>query len=104
MNPVTRTSPFVILSEAKDLHVQNRTTEGADPSPLAQDDTLSVAQDDKLVSRIARVIRRIIGAPDYDAYLAHHERCHPGHDALTREAFARDVLTRRYETPGNRCC
>lgn len=56
------------------------------------------------VHRIARVIRRIIGAPDYDAYLAHQRRCHPQCAPLSREAFARDVLTRRYETPGNRCC
>ena len=70
----------VILSAAKDLHVRFR------------------------FARIAQVIRRVIGAPDYDAYVAHVRRCHPGEHALSREAFARDVLTRRYETPGNRCC
>jgi uncharacterized short protein YbdD (DUF466 family) len=56
------------------------------------------------VERVARVVRRIIGAPDYDAYLAHQRRCHPDQAALTKTDFARDVLTRRYETPGSRCC
>ena len=56
------------------------------------------------LTRIAQVVRRIIGAPDYDAYLSHLRRCHPEQVALTKADFARDVLTRRYETPGNRCC
>ena len=74
-----RFAPYaVILSAAKDLPVH--------------------------VARIAQVTRRVIGAPDYDAYVEHLRRCHPECNALSREAFARDVLTRRYETPGNRCC
>ena len=56
------------------------------------------------LTRIAQVIRRVIGAPDYDKYLAHVRQRHPEQVPLTQEAFARDVLTRRYETPGNRCC
>ena len=56
------------------------------------------------LSRIARVVRRIIGAPDYERYLAHATQCHPTESPLTREAFARDALARRYNQPGNRCC
>jgi uncharacterized short protein YbdD (DUF466 family) len=56
------------------------------------------------VERVARAVRRIIGAPDYDLYLAHLRQCHPNQAPLTKAEFARDVLTRRYETPGSRCC
>jgi uncharacterized short protein YbdD (DUF466 family) len=58
----------------------------------------------ELLARAAWVIRRVIGAPDYDAYVAHVRRMHPGTVPLSREAFARDVLARRYERPGSRCC
>ena len=56
------------------------------------------------IARIAQVVRRIIGAPDYERYLAHRQRCHAGEPPLTREAFASDALARRYNQPGNRCC
>ena len=54
--------------------------------------------------RIAQVIRRVIGAPDYERYLAHQRTCHAGEAPLTPEAFAKDALARRYNQPGNRCC
>jgi len=57
-----------------------------------------------LVARAAWVVRRMIGAPDYPRYLEHVRRCHPGATPLSRDAFARDVLSRRYERPGSRCC
>ena len=56
------------------------------------------------LARIANVVRRVIGVPDYERYLAHQRRCHPGEPALTRDAFARDALARRYAQPGSRCC
>ena len=58
----------------------------------------------RTLNRIAATIRRIIGAPDYDAYLVHQRSCHPEQVPLTPDAFAQDTLTRRYQTPGNRCC
>lgn len=58
----------------------------------------------QIVERIARVIRQVIGVPDYETYLAHAHRCHPGAVPMTREAFAADALARRYERPGSRCC
>lgn len=54
--------------------------------------------------RAASVLRRVIGAPDYERYLAHVVRCHPGATPLTRDEFARDALSRRYDRPGSRCC
>jgi uncharacterized short protein YbdD (DUF466 family) len=58
----------------------------------------------ELCATMARVIRRVVGAPDYDAYLHHASRCDPGLVPLSREAFARDALARRYDRPGSRCC
>jgi uncharacterized short protein YbdD (DUF466 family) len=57
-----------------------------------------------LLSRMASVIRRVIGAPDYERYLVHVKQLHPGQAPLTRDAFARDALARRYDRPGSRCC
>ena len=68
---------------------------------------MRVAALHELRSRIERagaVVRRIIGAPDYDRYLAHVAHRHPGVTPLDREAFARDALARRYDQPGSRCC
>ncbi|MEO8621516.1 MAG: YbdD/YjiX family protein [bacterium] len=56
------------------------------------------------LERAARVVRRIIGAPDYELYLVHQRQCHPDLAPLTKPEFARDVLARRYEKPGSRCC
>ena len=54
--------------------------------------------------RAAAVLRCVIGAPDYERYLAHASNRHPGTTPLTREEFARDALSRRYDRPGSRCC
>ena len=57
-----------------------------------------------LARRAAVIVRRIIGAPDYERYLAHVAGRHPGSVPLSRDAFARDALARRYDRPGSRCC
>ena len=54
--------------------------------------------------RVASLVRRIIGAPDYDTYLAHIRQCHPGATPLSRDDFARQRLEDRYSRPGSRCC
>ncbi|NUQ11287.1 MAG: YbdD/YjiX family protein [Gemmatimonadaceae bacterium] len=56
------------------------------------------------VRRIAKVVRTIIGAPDYDRYLQHARECHPGQPVMSREEFAKNRLEARYSQPGNRCC
>jgi uncharacterized short protein YbdD (DUF466 family) len=56
------------------------------------------------LARLASAIRRVVGAPDYERYLEHMRRRHPGDVPLSAEAFARDVLARRYERPGGKCC
>ncbi|MGQ0650125.1 MAG: YbdD/YjiX family protein [Gemmatimonadaceae bacterium] len=64
--------------------------------------TLTTLRD--TLRRVAPVVRRIIGAPDYDAYLAHARRCHPDQAVLSRSEFVTQRLKDRYSTPGHRCC
>ena len=52
----------------------------------------------------ARTLRAVIGVPDYERYVAHVRRCHPGREPMTREAFVRERLEARYSKPGARCC
>ncbi|HXY29749.1 MAG TPA: YbdD/YjiX family protein [Gemmatimonadaceae bacterium] len=54
--------------------------------------------------RLARVWSSIVGAPDYERYLAHMGRAHAGEPALTPQAFERERLRDRFARPGNRCC
>ena len=56
------------------------------------------------LGRAAAVVRRIIGVPDYDRYVAHARRCHPGQPVLTRDEFTRQRMVERYSRPGSRCC
>jgi uncharacterized short protein YbdD (DUF466 family) len=54
--------------------------------------------------QIARLIRRVIGAPDYAGYLAHMREHHPNVTPLDPREFERQRLAARYERPGARCC
>ena len=54
--------------------------------------------------RTAAIVKRIIGAPDYDGYLAHMRRRHPERTPLGREEYIAAQLRTRYEKPGARCC
>ncbi len=55
-------------------------------------------------SRLARVVRQVIGAPDYERYLQHMRTAHPERPPMTRDEFARERLEARYSRPGSRCC
>lgn len=60
-----------------------------------------------LLARLGRTtstLNRIIGAPDYDAYLAHETQCHPDRPPLSRDEFVKQRLEDRYSRPGARCC
>jgi uncharacterized short protein YbdD (DUF466 family) len=52
----------------------------------------------------ARVLRRVLGAPDYEGYLAHVRAAHPSCAPMTRDEFVRSRLEERYNRPGARCC
>jgi uncharacterized short protein YbdD (DUF466 family) len=57
-----------------------------------------------LLRQAATVLRALLGAPDYERYLAHMRSRHPHQRPLTRAEFARQALARRYDKPGSRCC
>mgnify|MGYP001590704911 FL=1 len=56
------------------------------------------------IRQVANVVRTIIGAPDYERYVAHVESCHPGQAVVSREEFTEQRMQARYNQPGNRCC
>ena len=56
------------------------------------------------LARVAAALRRVVGAPDYERYLAHMHHAHPDRAPLSQAEFARDGLARRYDKPGSRCC
>jgi uncharacterized short protein YbdD (DUF466 family) len=56
------------------------------------------------LTRAAAVLRRVIGVPDYERYVAHMRATHPECAVMTAEEFARESMERRYSTPGSRCC
>jgi uncharacterized short protein YbdD (DUF466 family) len=54
--------------------------------------------------KLAAILRRIIGAPDYAAYVAHCRAHHPDSEPLGEREFLAERWVARYETPGGRCC
>lgn len=56
------------------------------------------------LTRLGALLRRIIGAPDYAAYVAHVRAHHPGREPLGERDFLNERLSARYEKPGARCC
>lgn len=55
-------------------------------------------------SAVLRVVREVVGAPDYERYLEHHARCHPGAAPLDPRAFYAEFVTRRFGPGPTRCC
>ena len=58
---------------------------------------------DRLES-VARVVRTILGVPDYERYLKHMCSHHPSEQPLSRDEFLRERQEDRYSRPGSRCC
>ena len=56
------------------------------------------------IADIARGLRAMLGAPDYDRYIDHVLVAHPGREPMTREEYLCDRLENRYNKPGSRCC
>ncbi|HEX5633509.1 MAG TPA: YbdD/YjiX family protein [Gemmatimonadales bacterium] len=54
--------------------------------------------------RLAGALRTIVGAPDYERYVAHVRERHPHCAPLGRAEFERERLEGRYSRPGARCC
>ncbi|HET9454442.1 MAG TPA: YbdD/YjiX family protein [Gemmatimonadaceae bacterium] len=55
-------------------------------------------------ARATQALRRVVGAPDYETYLAHSRAHHPGAPVMSRQDFFEARLAQRYEKPGSRCC
>ena len=56
------------------------------------------------VAELLRAVRQVLGAPDYERYLEHARRAHPGEEPLSEDEFCRRRMEDRYSRIGNRCC
>jgi uncharacterized short protein YbdD (DUF466 family) len=63
-----------------------------------------VAEARDRVERVAKVVRRIIGVPDYDRYVAHLRMHHPEMTPMCQRDFERQRIQDKYSRPGGRCC
>jgi uncharacterized short protein YbdD (DUF466 family) len=57
-----------------------------------------------IISRSASCIRAVLGAPDYEAYLAHMRSAHPGDRVMSETEFTHTRMNDRYNRPGSKCC
>jgi uncharacterized short protein YbdD (DUF466 family) len=55
---------------------------------------------------LGQSMRLMVGLPEYDAYLAHHEKTHPDLPVMSYEEFFRERQEARYGGAGKRggCC
>lgn len=58
----------------------------------------------RLAGKLATILRAVLGVPNYDRYLEHMRRTHPGEVPLARAGFEQQRLLDRYSKPGSRCC
>ncbi len=63
-----------------------------------------VARVRQALRRAVAIVRRVIGVPDYDTYLAHMRRHYPQCTPLDPATFERERLNDRYRSLGSRCC
>lgn len=56
------------------------------------------------VGALGRAVRRVAGMPDYQAYVAHLGRCHPGRAVPTEREYYEDYVAARYGDGPTRCC
>ena len=57
-----------------------------------------------LAARTTGVVRRIVGVPDYDAYVSHLRKHHAGDEPMARDVFIQKCWEDKYSRPGHRCC
>ena len=56
------------------------------------------------VRRAMRVVRIIVGIPDYEQYVRHVREHHPEKEPVSPEAFLQKCWEDKYSRPGHRCC
>jgi len=67
----------------------------------------ALAQARLVCDAVARTARLMVGVPDYDSYVAHRERTHPGEPVMSYEDFFRNRQQARYAFEKGRfrgCC
>lgn len=57
-----------------------------------------------MLDRLLRALRRIAGMPDYESYVEHLRRCHPGYSIPSERQFFADFVRARYGDGPTRCC
>lgn len=86
---------------AREPYIENR---GGPPTlPSATSPATPPSLRARLRTALA-ILHRIIGAPDYDGYVAHARLAHPDRPLLTRDEFVKQRLEDKYSRPGSRCC
>jgi uncharacterized short protein YbdD (DUF466 family) len=59
----------------------------------------------ELLRASARVVRQVVGAPDYEQYRQHHAACHEGEPPLSPREYYNEFVTRRFGgAQPTRCC
>ncbi len=59
----------------------------------------------RLLRSAARVVRQVVGAPDYRRYLEHQAARHPGCAPLSEREYYAEFVSRRFGSAGpTRCC
>ncbi len=56
------------------------------------------------VRRALRVVRLIVGAPDYQGYLEHCATSHPDRSPLSAREYYTEFINRRFSGGATRCC
>ena len=59
---------------------------------------------DGRLARLHVALRRILGMPNYQAYVAHVRACHPGAPVPTEREYFDQYVKARYEGGPTRCC
>ncbi len=57
-----------------------------------------------VLARLATMVRRISGMPDYRAYIEHARRCHPDAPIMTERDYYAEYVNKRYADGPSRCC
>lgn len=53
---------------------------------------------------LGTAVKRIVGMPDYHAYLEHLRTCHPACPPPSEREYFEEYLKQRYAGGGTRCC
>jgi uncharacterized short protein YbdD (DUF466 family) len=56
------------------------------------------------IDKVMRVVKTIIGVPDYERYLKHQCERYPDVPPLSKDEFFVERLKAKYSRPGQRCC